>query len=174
MRRPSAIRWSRDEHDPVVDLFDHLWPHCHAPSADGLGVGHLGPTDPGEIAVHQIGARLPFQHAVAPVAHVLEHQQTQHHLGRGARPAAGAALGMPLGQGLVHGRHDFLVRQYLIGVFHPLRADPSLRRRSVRHQSCAAPVASQSRFFLLRLGVVSSGRNSAWLSELDPENETGG
>jgi hypothetical protein len=51
---------------------------------------------------------------------VLEHQQTQHHLGRNTAPAAGAALRMPLGQGLVYRRHDFLVRQYLIGVFHPV------------------------------------------------------
>jgi len=41
-------------------------------------------------------------------------------LGRGARPAAGAALRMPLGQGLVDRRHDLLVAQHLIGVLHPL------------------------------------------------------
>ena len=110
---------ARDLHDPLVDLRDHLWPQRHPPFAHGLGVGHLGGADAGEIAVHQIGAHLPFEHSVTPVAHVLEHQQPQHHLGRIARPAPFAALRMPLGQGLVDHRHDFRVAEQLIGMFHP-------------------------------------------------------
>ena len=62
---------ARDLHDPLVDLLDHLRPQRHPPFADGLGVGHLGAADAGEIAVHQIGAHLPFQHPVTPVAQVL-------------------------------------------------------------------------------------------------------
>jgi hypothetical protein len=111
---------ARDLHHPVVDLLDHRRSHRYSPAPHGLGVGHLGATHAGEVAVHQIGPHFAFQHPIAPIAHVLEHQQTQHHLGRSAASAAGAALGMPLGQGLVDGRHDFLVRQYLIGVFHPV------------------------------------------------------
>jgi len=110
---------ARDLHDPLVDLLDHFGPQRQPPSAHGFGVGHLGGADAGEIAVHQIGAHLSFQHPVTPVAHVLEHQQTQHHLGRGARPAACAAPRMPLGQGFVNRRHDLRVGEQLIGVLHP-------------------------------------------------------
>jgi hypothetical protein len=44
-----------------MDLFDHIRPHRHSPSAHGLGVGHLLAADPGEIAVDEIGAHLAFQ-----------------------------------------------------------------------------------------------------------------
>jgi hypothetical protein len=50
---------------------------------------------------------------------VLEHQQTQHHLGRDTRPAAFTALRMPLGQRLVHCCDNLRVTEQLIGVFHP-------------------------------------------------------
>ena len=103
-----------------MDLFDHRRPHSHSPSAHGLGVGHLGTAHPGEIAVYQIGAHFALQHAIAPVAHVLQHQQTQHHLGWRAPPTAAAAAGMPPRQSLVYRRHDFFVRQHLIGVSHPV------------------------------------------------------
>jgi hypothetical protein len=48
---------------------------------------------------------------------VLEHQQAQHYLGLGARPAAFAALRMPLRQGLVDRRHDLRVGEQLVGLF---------------------------------------------------------
>ena len=108
-----------DLYDPLVDLLHHRGPQRWPPFAHGLGIRRLGGAHPGEIAVHQIGAHLPFQHLVTPVAHVFEHQQTQHHLGRGARSAAFAALRMTLGQGLVDRRHDLRIVEQLIGLFHP-------------------------------------------------------
>jgi hypothetical protein len=59
---------ARDLHDPLMDLLNHLRRQRHAPFAHGLGVGRLGAADAGEITVHQIGAHLPFQHPVTPVA----------------------------------------------------------------------------------------------------------
>jgi hypothetical protein len=95
-----------------------------APSATphGLGVRSLAGAHPGEVAVDQIGAHLAFEHAIAPVADVLEDQQAQHHLRRGALPASALALGMALAQGFVYGRHQRFVRQYPIGVRHPVFA----------------------------------------------------
>src|ERR1700730_17333599 len=156
---------ARDLHDPFMDLFDHLRSHRHAPTAHGLGVGHLGGAHPGEVAIHQIGPHLPFQHAASPVAHVLEHQQTQHHLGRGARPAAAAALRMPLGESLVDRRHDLLVGQHPIGMLHPLFVQilDLLGNQPVTKAALCPPRLNQG-FFLARLGAAPSGRSSAWLS----------
>ena len=84
----------RDLHDPIVDLMDRGRPHRHAPATHGLCVGHLGCTDTGEIAIHQIGADLALQYRIAPVADVLQNQQSQHHLRRETQSAAPAALGM--------------------------------------------------------------------------------
>src|SRR6202040_1674979 len=53
---PPAFRHpivARDLHDPFMDLFDHRRPHGDAPTAHGLGVGHLGAAHPGEVAIHQ-------------------------------------------------------------------------------------------------------------------------
>jgi len=72
-----------------------------------------------QVAVHQIGAHLALQHAIAPVADVLEDQQAQHNLGRCAQPTATAALGMPPRQRLVHRSYDLFIRQHSVGVFHP-------------------------------------------------------
>ena len=103
-----------------MDLLDHVRPDGHAPFAHGLGVGHLGKADAGELAVDEIGAYLPLEHGVAPVARVLEHEQAHDHLGREAAPAARAAQAMALGQCLVGRRHDRLVCQHLVGVDHPV------------------------------------------------------
>ena len=103
-----------------MNLLDHLGPHRQAPTAHGLCIGRLAGADPGEVAVHQIGAHLALEHLVAPVADVLEDQQPQHHLGRCASPAAAAALGMPSRQSLVHRRDNVLVREHRVGVLHPV------------------------------------------------------
>ena len=42
----------------------------------------------GELAVHQIGARLALQYRVTPVADVLEDQRAQDYFGRSSQPAA--------------------------------------------------------------------------------------
>jgi len=109
----------RDAHDPVMDLPDRCRSQRHAPPAHGLGIGHFAAADAGKIAIHQIGPHLPFQHLVAPVANVFEHQQPQHHFGRGPRPAAAAAVGAPLREGLVHRRHDLRIIEHAIGLSHP-------------------------------------------------------
>src|SRR5271154_6291487 len=70
---------------------DHNWSHRRAPAAHGLRVGHLGSTDTGEFAIHQIGADLALQYRIAPVADVLQDQQSKHHLSRKTRSAASAA-----------------------------------------------------------------------------------
>ena len=106
-----------------VNLFDHVRPYRHSPAAHGLGIGRLGGAHAGEVAVHQVGAYLALQHAIAPVTDVLEDQQAKHHFGRSTRPAAAAALGMPLHQRFVHGSYDLFVRQHLIGVCHPAFAE---------------------------------------------------
>ena len=109
-------------HHPGVNLFDHVSPQRHAPAPHRLGVGRLRAAHAGEVAVHQIGAHLALEHAIAPVADVLEDQQAQHHLRRRTQSAAAAALGMALAEGLVHGRYHLLIRQHLIGVPHPVFA----------------------------------------------------
>src|SRR5712692_2180941 len=76
-----------------VNLLDDLRPDSDAPATHGLGVGHLGAAHAREVALHQVGTHLALQHLVAPVADVLEDQQTQNHFGRGALPATAAALG---------------------------------------------------------------------------------
>jgi hypothetical protein len=58
LRHPFVLS---DRHHPLVNLFDHLWPERRAPAAHRLGVGHLGTADPGEVAVHQIGAHFALQ-----------------------------------------------------------------------------------------------------------------
>ena len=106
-------------HQPLVNLLDHLRPERDTPAPHRLGIGRLAGADPGEVAIHQIGAHLALQHAIAPVADVLEDQQAQHHLGRCAQPTATAALGMPSRQCFVHRSYDLLVRQHPVGVPHP-------------------------------------------------------
>src|ERR1700733_8311832 len=69
-------------------LMDHNWSHRRAPAAHGFRVGHLGSTDTGEFAIHQIGADLALQYRIAPVADVLQNQQSQHHLRRETQSAA--------------------------------------------------------------------------------------
>ena len=108
------------DHQPLVDLLDHLGPDRQAPAAHRLCIGRLAGADPREVAVHQIGAHLALEHLVAPVADVLEDQQPQYHLGRRTSPAAATALGMPFRQSLVHGRDDVLVREHRVGVLHPI------------------------------------------------------
>src|SRR5262249_32831896 len=152
-------------HDSVVDLFDHLRPYRHAPFAHGLGIGHLGHPDVRELAVDEIGAHLPLEHGVAPVARVLENEQTNDHFGAKAAPTARAAQAMAFGQRFVRGHHNSLVRQHLVGVDHPrlveavdLFGDQLVTKRELR-----APRVDHV-LFLARFTGVSSGRSKLWLS----------
>ena len=82
----------RDGHHTLMDLLDDVRPQRYAQLAQRLGVRHLGRTHSREVAIHKIGPHLALEHGVAPVAHVLEQQQSQHHL-RGRAPApAGEAV----------------------------------------------------------------------------------
>jgi len=53
---------------------------------------------------------------------MLQQQKSHHDFRRCASAPAGAALGTALDQSLIHGRHQLLVLQHLVGVFHPLFA----------------------------------------------------
>ena len=145
-----------------MDLFDHTCSQRHAPAPHGLGVRGLAGAHPCEVAVHQIGADLALEHAIAPVADVLEDQQAQHHLGRNAQPTAAAALGMALAQGVVHGRHDLLIRQHLIGVPHPVFAQIAhlFGDQSVAEAALGAPHLNHD-FFLRDFDAATSGRSSS-------------
>ena len=148
----TPVRYSlvlRYFHHSFVNLLDHLRPERHAPAADGFGVGHLGAAHPAEVAVHQVGTHFALQHLIAPIADVLEDQQAQNHLRRGALPATAAALGTPLRQSLVHRRHQQFIRQNLIGVLHPIFAkivhlggdqsvaEAQLRAPHLNHGACS-------------------------------------
>jgi len=61
-------------HDAIVDVLDCCRTERHTPAPHGLGIRHPGAADPGEVAVHQVGAHLALEHAVAPVADVFEDQ----------------------------------------------------------------------------------------------------
>src|SRR3974377_1047317 len=78
----------------LVDLLDPLRPDGHAPSAHGLGIGHFGEADAGELAVEQVGAHFPLQYGVAPVACVFENEQSHDHFGGKAAPATRATQAM--------------------------------------------------------------------------------
>src|SRR5580700_6780218 len=78
MRRPSVKPWLC----ATVTILGWICLITPPPSAtpQRLGVGRLRAAHAGEVAVHQIGAYLALEHAIAPVADVLEDQQPQHHL----------------------------------------------------------------------------------------------
>src|SRR5712664_2742552 len=163
IRRPCATRWSR----AICTIRSWICLTTTGPTATPqrpmvLASGILVP--PTRVKSRYTRLALTSR-SVTPVAHVLEHQQTQHHLGRGARPAAGAALRMPLGQGLIDRRHDVLVAQHLIGVLHPLFVQilDFLGNQPVTKAALRPPCLDHG-FFLARLGAAPSGRSSAWLS----------
>ena len=110
----------RDLHHPLVDPLDHLRAHRRAPAAHGLGIRHLATADPREVAVDEIGPYLALENLVAPVADMLENEQSQHHLRRRTMPPAAAALGMSLAERFVHRRDDGIVIQDPVGMIHPV------------------------------------------------------
>src|SRR3954465_9398061 len=110
MRRPSAKPWLC----AMVTILTWICLITSAPSATPqrpmvLASGILVPPTRVKSRYTRLARTSRSSTPSAPVAHVLQHQQTQHHLGGNAAPAAGAALRMPLGQGVVDRGHDFLV-----------------------------------------------------------------
>jgi hypothetical protein len=55
-------------------------------------VRNLAAADARKLAINEIGAHLAVPLVIAPVKHVFEHQQSQHHVGGSALPAARLAL----------------------------------------------------------------------------------
>src|SRR5467141_2184369 len=76
------------------------------------------------------------------------------YLHQSPRPAPGAALPMPLGQGLVDRRHDLLVGQHPIGVLHPrfVQILDLLGNQPVTKAALCPPGLNHG-FFLARLGT---------------------
>jgi hypothetical protein len=138
-------------HNSLVDLFDDVRPQSHAPATHSFGVGHFGKADMGEVAINEVGAHFPFQHHVAPVGHVHEDEQAQHHFGRIAPPTTCAAQVTAGGQSVIDCCQDLLIRQHLVGMDHPVLVETFdfLGDQSVP-RSRVVRVADQSRAFLPR------------------------
>src|SRR5215472_7185439 len=128
-----------DFNDPLMNLLEYLRPHRHAPTPHGLGVRHLAAAYPCEVAVDEVGAHFTFEYCVAPVADMLENQQSQDHFSWRTTSATTATLGMSFAQRLIHGRKDRLVVQDRVGVLHPILAqvidflsDPMIAKLQLR------------------------------------------
>ena len=117
---------ARNTHHAAVELLDDLGAKRQGESAEGLGIGNLLRSYARKLPIHQVRAHLAFEHAVAPVAHVLEQEQPQHDLRRRGRPPAGAAMRIASGECLVDDLHELSVGEHRIDPTHPLfpqRAD---------------------------------------------------
>jgi hypothetical protein len=137
-------------------LFDRLRPDRQSPTADRLGVGHLAAADAGEVAVDQVGAHFALERRVAPVAHMLENEQAQDHVGRRAQAAAAAAVRMSPSQRSVDQTDDGLIVEQPIGVVHPALAQ-------VLHFVGDQPVAEAAlRPPYLDHGCFLRGRAAVW------------
>src|SRR6478735_3884216 len=109
-----------DRHDPLMDLLDDRGSQRQAELAQRLGVGHLGRTDARELAVHQVRSHFALEHGVAPVAHVLEHQEANHDIDRCALATPRAAVRPTARQGLVGQLQQHRILQHGIDVAHPV------------------------------------------------------
>jgi hypothetical protein len=152
----------RHLHEPFVHLLDGLRPDRQSPTTDRLGVRHLAAADAGEVAIDQVGAHFALENRVAPVAHVLENQQAQNHIGRRAQPTASAAFGMSPPQRFVNRRDDRLIVEQPIGVVHPSLAQIRhfVGDQSVAEAALRPPPLNHWRF-LREPAVASSGRSSS-------------
>jgi hypothetical protein len=149
-------------HEPFVHLLDGLRADRQSPTPDRLGVRHLTAADAGEVAVDQVGAHFALEDLVAPVAHMLENEQAQDHVGGRAQTAATAALRMSPPQRFVNQSDDGLIVEQPIGVVHPPLAQ-------VLHFVGDQPIAEAAlgppplnhRRFLRERAAASSGRSSS-------------
>ncbi len=82
----------RQRNDAAMDLLDDLWAQGLGQPPEGLGIGHLFGSDPGELAVQQIAARFPFQVGKAPVPNVLQEQHPEYHFRRSTWPTVRATV----------------------------------------------------------------------------------
>jgi hypothetical protein len=109
-----------DCHDPLVDLLDDLWADGDAELAQRLGIGHLGGTDPCELAIHEVGADFALEHRVAPVADVLENQQTDRNVNGRSLASTGAAVCPSQRQGCVGHVEQQRIVEHAVDVAHPV------------------------------------------------------
>jgi len=84
--------FAREGDHPLVNGTHDRRAQDDADLAHRLGIRHLGGANMDELTVDQIGADLALEGRVAPVAHVLEHQQPQHDVGRCALAPERAAM----------------------------------------------------------------------------------
>jgi hypothetical protein len=94
---------------------------------------------------------------------MLEHQQPQHHVRRGSRSAAAAALRAPLGEGLGYRGDDLRVVPQPIGLSHPgfLQIGDLGGDQPIAETALHPPPLNHG--LRLRDWPASSGRSSAWL-----------
>jgi hypothetical protein len=109
-----------DVHNSLVNLLDNLRPESPAPAAHRLGIWHFGEAYAGEVAIDKIGPHFTLKCFIAPVADVLQDQQTQDHFRREAAPATRAAHDMALAESIIHGRQNLFVGQHFVDVPHPV------------------------------------------------------
>ena len=111
---------ARYSHHSRVDLLDDLGAERDGELAQSLGIGNLLRPYPSELPIHQVRAHLALEHAVAPVTHVLQEQQPQHHLSGRAGPPARAALRPTPRERLVDNLHELAIGEHSIDLAHPL------------------------------------------------------
>src|SRR5580658_9866253 len=92
---PPRLLLLRNRYHPFVDVPNHLRPQGQRPLVHDGVVGNFAAAHPREGTVDQVGAHLALHHFIAPVADVLEQEQSQNDFGRRAQPAAGPAFGAP-------------------------------------------------------------------------------
>src|ERR1700683_4159202 len=71
-----------DLHHPPMQFFNHLRPQLARQISHCPVIRNLFAADPGKLAIDQISAHFPRQHFVAPVAHMLQQQHSEHDLCR--------------------------------------------------------------------------------------------
>src|SRR5580658_2426545 len=102
-----------------MELLDDLRAQCQSLAAERLGIGDFACAYARELPIQKVGPYFALEHAEAPVADVLEQQQTQHNLRRRSQPSARAAFGMTPQESFIDNMEQFLVFQYLVSPAHP-------------------------------------------------------
>ena len=123
---------ARHLHDAGVELLDQLGAERLPEPHHRLRIRHGLASDPGDVAVDQVGPHLPLQGRVAPGLQVLEHEEPEDHLRRGALPPAGPALRMAVAEGVLHQRDQRFVVEEGIDRAQPLLPEERLLVRDQR------------------------------------------
>ena len=102
-----------------MQFLDHLRPQLTCQVSHRPVIRNLFAADPRELAIDQIGAHLPRERFVTPVAHVLQPQHSEHNLGRRRLAATRLALLTAFGQLLLNQEQQGVILQRSVGVVHP-------------------------------------------------------